>query len=248
MSMPLAHFVTAYPSPSPYPQVHSLVGLCLYCYACILSIQIELGRTRQTPAQMLLHWALWLFLRVLHYCQILKIHPVSPTNFNSQDTEHSFWSLRESALGRHSHRLCPSSPVALSLERPQCSLHPFSPSLQVLEHSPSWNLPKPLHCCSQGRTQRHFLPVLSSRAHIMHNNTWYWRSTFLKGAQSAFQTLPHNIPMILTREVAPTSTALFNQHKKSRNQQVIHILLRIKVGLLKYHWGAFFFFFFRVLR
>ena len=28
--MPLSHFVPAYPSPSPYPQVHSLVGLCLY--------------------------------------------------------------------------------------------------------------------------------------------------------------------------------------------------------------------------
>ena len=30
MSMPLSHFVTAYPSNSPYPKVHSLVGLCLY--------------------------------------------------------------------------------------------------------------------------------------------------------------------------------------------------------------------------
>ena len=30
MSMPLSLFVTSYPSPSPYPQVHSLVGLCLY--------------------------------------------------------------------------------------------------------------------------------------------------------------------------------------------------------------------------
>ena len=30
MSMPLSHFVTAYPSPSPYPQVHSLVGLLLF--------------------------------------------------------------------------------------------------------------------------------------------------------------------------------------------------------------------------
>ena len=30
MSMPLSHFVPAYPSPSPYPQVHSLVGLWLY--------------------------------------------------------------------------------------------------------------------------------------------------------------------------------------------------------------------------
>ena len=30
MSMPLSHFVTSYPSPSPYLQVHSLVGLCLY--------------------------------------------------------------------------------------------------------------------------------------------------------------------------------------------------------------------------
>ena len=28
MPMLLSHFVTAYPSPSPYPQVHSLVGLC----------------------------------------------------------------------------------------------------------------------------------------------------------------------------------------------------------------------------
>ena len=28
--MPLSHFVTAYPSPSPCPQVHSLVGLCVY--------------------------------------------------------------------------------------------------------------------------------------------------------------------------------------------------------------------------
>ena len=32
MSMPLPRFVTAYPSPSPHPQVHSLVGLCLYSY------------------------------------------------------------------------------------------------------------------------------------------------------------------------------------------------------------------------
>ena len=30
MSTPLSHFVTAYPPPSPYPQVHYLVGLCLY--------------------------------------------------------------------------------------------------------------------------------------------------------------------------------------------------------------------------
>ena len=30
MSMPLSHFIPAYPSPSPCPQVHSLVGLCLY--------------------------------------------------------------------------------------------------------------------------------------------------------------------------------------------------------------------------
>ena len=30
MSMPLSHFVPVYPSPSPYPQVHSLVGLHLY--------------------------------------------------------------------------------------------------------------------------------------------------------------------------------------------------------------------------
>ena len=30
MSMPLSHFVPAYPSPSPCPQVHSLVGLHLY--------------------------------------------------------------------------------------------------------------------------------------------------------------------------------------------------------------------------
>ena len=30
MSMPPSHHVTSHPSPSPYPQVHSLVGLCLY--------------------------------------------------------------------------------------------------------------------------------------------------------------------------------------------------------------------------
>ena len=30
MSMSLSQFVTAYPSPSPYPQVHSLVGMHLY--------------------------------------------------------------------------------------------------------------------------------------------------------------------------------------------------------------------------
>ena len=30
ISMPLFHPVTSHPSPSPYPQVHSLVGLCLY--------------------------------------------------------------------------------------------------------------------------------------------------------------------------------------------------------------------------
>ena len=30
MSIPLSHFITSYPSPSPYPQDHSLVGLCLY--------------------------------------------------------------------------------------------------------------------------------------------------------------------------------------------------------------------------
>ena len=32
MSMPLSHFVPAYPSPSPYSQVHSLVGLHLYSH------------------------------------------------------------------------------------------------------------------------------------------------------------------------------------------------------------------------
>ena len=32
MSMPLSHFVTSYTSPSPYLQVHSLVGLCLYSH------------------------------------------------------------------------------------------------------------------------------------------------------------------------------------------------------------------------
>ena len=30
--MTLSRFVTAYPSPSPHPQVHSLVGLCLYSH------------------------------------------------------------------------------------------------------------------------------------------------------------------------------------------------------------------------
>ena len=30
MSMPLSRFVTAHRSPSPYPQVRSPVGLCLY--------------------------------------------------------------------------------------------------------------------------------------------------------------------------------------------------------------------------
>ena len=32
MPLPLSHFVPAYPSPSPYPQVHSLVGLHLYSH------------------------------------------------------------------------------------------------------------------------------------------------------------------------------------------------------------------------
>ena len=32
MSMPLSHFVPDYPSPSLYPQVHSLVGLCLWLF------------------------------------------------------------------------------------------------------------------------------------------------------------------------------------------------------------------------
>ena len=32
MYMPFSHFVRAYPSTSPYPQVHSLVGLCLYSH------------------------------------------------------------------------------------------------------------------------------------------------------------------------------------------------------------------------
>ena len=32
MSMPVSHFVTAYLSASPYLQVHSLVGLCLYSH------------------------------------------------------------------------------------------------------------------------------------------------------------------------------------------------------------------------
>ena len=32
MSMTLSHPVTSHPSPSPYPQVHSLVGLCLYSH------------------------------------------------------------------------------------------------------------------------------------------------------------------------------------------------------------------------
>lgn len=77
---------------------------------------------------------------------------------------------------------------------------------------------------------------------MINNNMQYWHSTFLKGAQSAFQTLPHNIPVILTWEVALESTALLNHHQKSGSQRIIYILLRIKVRLLKYHWGDFFFF------
>ena len=51
MSMPLSHFVTAYPSPSPYPQVHSLVGLCVYS-------RLALGSS----------WPFFLFLDSIYMC------------------------------------------------------------------------------------------------------------------------------------------------------------------------------------
>ena len=43
MSMTLSHPVTSHPSPSPYPQVHSLVGLCL-ATDILLPIGISGGR------------------------------------------------------------------------------------------------------------------------------------------------------------------------------------------------------------
>ena len=52
MSMPLSHFVTTYPSPSPCPQVHSLVGLCLY--------------SRLTPRFFM---SIFFFLDSIHMCQ-----------------------------------------------------------------------------------------------------------------------------------------------------------------------------------
>ena len=70
MSMPLSHFVTAYPSPSPYPQVHSLVGLCLYLRIreqvsfwtpCWIKTVLAHGSTGQPDVSVALHSALAVF-------------------------------------------------------------------------------------------------------------------------------------------------------------------------------------------
>lgn len=131
--------------------------------------------------------------------------------------------------------LCGTKLVSCPWRYPGCRQHLSSPRLQVPAYSPNQKLPKPQCCWHPGKETKGISSLCFSLRLTINNNTRYWRSTFLKGAQSAFQTLPHNIPVILTWEVAPKSTALLNHHKKSRNQWVIYIPLRIKVGLLKYH-------------
>ena len=60
--MPLSHFGPASPSPSPYPQVHSLVGLCLYSRPCRAACGILVPRPGIEPvppaveAWSLNHW------------------------------------------------------------------------------------------------------------------------------------------------------------------------------------------------
>ena len=80
--------------------------------ACIL--QTELNRMWQTPGQMLLH--LWFFFKSPSLLSDTR-NPSSPLPHKLQFPpygEHSFQSLlRESMLGMHNHRLCPSSSVAL---------------------------------------------------------------------------------------------------------------------------------------
>ena len=152
--------------------------------------------------------------------------------------EHSFRSLlRESTLGMHNHRLCPSSVTlhwfsvpGMFLEQPACRCQNIPPAEIYL---------KPSHYCAQGRRQKHFLPAFPLRL-IMQNHTWYWCSTFLNGARSAprhyLTTSLTQGPWVLTQEVASTSTWPCSiSTKKSNNQQVIYILWKIKVGLLQYH-------------
>ena len=59
---------------------HNLVNL-----GCACILQTELNRMWQTPGRCYCIW--FFFLIVLHYCQIHKIHPLSPANFNSPGME-----------------------------------------------------------------------------------------------------------------------------------------------------------------
>ena len=75
MSMPLSHFVPAYPSPSPCLQVHSLGGLCLYSRLAprfFMTIFFPLD-----PIYMCQHTVfVFLFLTYFTLYDRLQVHPL----------------------------------------------------------------------------------------------------------------------------------------------------------------------------
>ena len=58
-----SHFVTAYPSPSPYPQVHSLVGLCLYSRLTPRLISV----VQQTASVLHIYMSFFVFFSIMVY-------------------------------------------------------------------------------------------------------------------------------------------------------------------------------------
>ena len=75
MSMTLSHFVLAYPSPSPYPQVHSL-HLCLYSCPAPRFIRTTFFLD---PIHMCQHTVfVFLFLIYFTLCDRLQVHPRDP--------------------------------------------------------------------------------------------------------------------------------------------------------------------------
>ena len=72
MSMPLSHFVSAYPSPSPCPEVHSL---CLRLYSCPGRRILNHCTTREVPSAILLIKFFVLENRVVFHKNMLFILP-----------------------------------------------------------------------------------------------------------------------------------------------------------------------------
>lgn len=128
-------------------------------------LQIELGRKLQNPSSHATALSTLIFLECFIIARYPKSipSPASLTKFNSWWKKNTDSAHGKNVISLQSHRVCPSSPVALNWPCVPKGI-PRQPAFFQTAGATSWNVSKPWHCCTQGRRQRHLPPMHFSQA------------------------------------------------------------------------------------